>query len=105
MTREPWREVTAGQGRWRETYRVPIRLLTAVHVGGPADGTRLPVEVPPLPQARWYAGAAARRRRKVALARYVLHDAPDAATLRYRYTGTDERNGPVPGNAESPAWS
>lgn len=101
----PWREVTAGQGTWRQTYRVTVETVTAVHEGGPADGVRLQIETPPLPEFRLYAPARARKARKVRLARYVLHDQPQRGVMRYRYTGTDEKQGPVPGMPNSPAWS
>jgi hypothetical protein len=46
-----------------------------------------------------------RRQPNVQLARYVLHVLPDLDTVIYRYTGTYERSGPVPGDVDSPAWS
>lgn len=92
-------------GTWRDTYTRRGRKYIAVHQGGPADGTELTITGQPLPQTRLYATAAERRQAKVTLARYVLHVLPDLDTAVYRYTGTWERVGPVPGAKESPAWS
>jgi hypothetical protein len=94
-----------GTGTWRDTYTRRGRKFTAFHEGGPADGTRLVILGSPLPQARFYALPAERRKTKVQLARYVLHVVPELGKVLYVYTGTDEREGPLPGHTDSPAWS
>jgi len=92
-------------GTWRDAYTRPTRKVTAVHHGGPADGTETTIPVTPLQQHRFYAPAPDRRHRTVILARYVMHVFTDSDTVVYRYTGTDERRGPLPGAKGNPAWS
>lgn len=90
---------------WRDAYRAPVRTYTLVHEGGPAGGVTLTLQASRLPEARFYATSQARRRRVVSLARYVRYRAVDLDVVVYQHSGTDERRGPVPGKAESPAWS
>jgi hypothetical protein len=92
-------------GTWRDTYGRRGRKYQAIHQGGPVDGAELTITGQPLPQFRHWAPAGDRRQANVKLARYVLHVLPDLDTAVYRYTGTYERTGPVPGDSESPAWS
>jgi hypothetical protein len=92
-------------GNWRDAYQPPSRPITLHHQGGPADGTHLTIRLHDLTHTRWYAPATERRRRRVTLHRYVRHDPIAVDTIRYLWTGTDERRGPWPGQPESPAWS
>jgi hypothetical protein len=92
-------------GTWRDTYTRRGKKYQATHHGGPADGAELTITGQPLPQYRHWAPAAQRRQSNVTLARYVLHVLPTLDTVIYRYTGTYERPGPVPGDKENPAWS
>ncbi len=79
-------------------------MALAIHHGGPADGAEVPhVEQT---QTRWWAGHAERATRGwVLLNRYVFVPPRDGATCRYQWTGTEQRQGPVPGSAEQPEWS
>jgi hypothetical protein len=90
---------------WRDAYQGQHREYTIIHEGGPADGVTLTLRASRLPEARFYATRAARRSRRVSLARYVRYRAVDLDVIVYQHSGTDERRGPVPGKAESPAWS
>ena len=92
-------------GKWADAYASPVRTYTLIHQGGPADGVTITLQASKLPQARFYAPSSARRRRVVTLARYVQHRAVELDVILYLYSGTNERQGPVPGMRESPAWS
>lgn len=91
---------------WAEAYTPRARKVTLVHTGGPADGTRHKVLVTRIPEARYWANPEDRRGRGVQLARYVRHDLIAPWVLRYTYSGTEHRPGPVPAADEDwPEWS
>jgi hypothetical protein len=92
-------------GTWKDAYAKRGRKFTATHLGGPADGASLTITGSPLPQARFYAPTAERKLPRVQLARYVLHVMPEIGKVIYLHTGQEEREGPVPGQKDSPAWS
>lgn len=96
----------AKPGTWADAYTPRSRPVTIIYAGGPADGTRHVLPLARLPQVRYHADPAQRSARVVVLARYVRHDVPAAWTLTYRYTGLEERAGPVlAGNPDTPDWS
>lgn len=85
----------------------------AHHDGGPADGVT--VSIGRVTQTRLYAPEDERGKRRapgdvnppwVMLARYVHVPPRDGKHVRYRYTGTEQTHGPVPGGTEdAPDWS
>ena len=79
-------------------------MATAYHEGGPADGQRVKgVEQTPF---RFWADVSDRASRTwVTLHRYVFAPPRDGAKCCYRYTGTHQVLGPVPGPESFPEWT
>jgi hypothetical protein len=90
---------------WTDTYTPRSRKITVIHQGGPADGTEIVVPLARLPQVRYYATAADRRRRVIRLHRYVQHARLTLDQVLFLYTGTEEKPGPIPGSPADPEWS
>lgn len=79
-------------------------MALAIHEGGPQDG--LKVKTTSAPHTRYYAPAEERKRRGwLTLSRYVFVPPRDGAKCRYRFTGTEQVQGPVPGDETAPDWS
>jgi len=91
--------------KWASTYTPPGRFPTVIHAGGPADGLRCVLEHPIPPAVRFYATRADRAGPRVILARYVMYQPVEISVYEYRYTGTEERRGPLPGPGPDGVWS
>jgi hypothetical protein len=79
-------------------------LAVATHHAGPMDGHEVKIET--TPQTRYWLPAAKRAEKGwLMLARYVYVPPRDGKHVTYRYSGTEQTQGPLPGTKTEPDWS